>query len=361
VELLLFISNNQINLYKYRFINLFFFVIRDFEIIKRGKMEEKNFRKYFFWVIVAIVALLSYLIIKEFVVPIISAFIISYLLIPIHKVISKKINKNISALLLILIIALLILTSVSLMIVTIISQGGIYFSKENLNKISYSFQTFISKIYPVENLESYLPALLEKVGSILLGIISYLPGLGFTVFLTLFISYFLLADWDLITQELQKLIPFQNKEDIVKRISETSHNIVHGLLLLAILEFVIALIGFGISGVSFFVLFAFLVAIGAFIPLIGPAIVWVPLVIIQLAQGDYFSMIVILITGLIISFVIDSFLGSVIVGKKAKIHPVIHLLGVIGGVSIFGFFGFIIGPLILSLFIDFVKSSMGSE
>ena len=94
-------------------------------------MEERNFKKYFFWALVGILVVISYFIIKDFIVSILSAFILSYLLLPIHRALSRKINKKLSAFLLIILIALLYLGVIGkimmpiVRILSVVLLGGI--------------------------------------------------------------------------------------------------------------------------------------------------------------------------------------------------------------------------------------------
>jgi len=323
--------------------------------------QEKNFKKYFFWAFVLVLAIISYYIIQGFITAIISAFVISYLLLPLHKLFCRKINQKLSAFIIILIIFLIIFSLGYFVISNLYSQGQAYLTAENIDYLSNTIPGYIDNYKIPNQIINYLPKVIEFLGSLLLYILSMIPGLGFTIFLTLFISYFLLADWDKINNTLKKIIPFTNKVKIIKKISDSAYHIIYGTLLIAIIEFFIALIGFKIAGLELYFFLAFLVAIAAFIPLIGASIIWIPACLVLLIQGNYFAAIIILITGIIISVVMDNIVSSIIIGNKAKINPVIRLLGVLGGVGLFGFFGFIIGPLILSIFINFLITSIKKE
>lgn len=91
-------------------------------------------------------------------------------------------------------------------------------------------------------------------------------------------------------------------------------------------------------------------AILSFLPVVGAPLVWVPAAIVQLLQADYIAGIAILAAGLFIS-VIDNFLRPIIQKKVGEIHPLLSLLGIVIGVSLFGLIGIVIGPLLLSYFV----------
>jgi predicted PurR-regulated permease PerM len=179
---------------------------------------------------------------------------------------------------------------------------------ENIEKI-YSFLKEIK--VPSEVLD-YVPVLTEKISSYSLSftysIIKYIPNLILNLIITIFLTFYFLSDWDNLNKEIKNIIPFKNKEKIIKDFSDTAHNIVFGSLLIAIIEFVISLIGFYLIGINYFIILSCLVAITALIPLIGPGFVWVPLAIIKAIQGNYLAAFLVVILGLILGLGVDFFL-----------------------------------------------------
>jgi predicted PurR-regulated permease PerM len=87
---------------------------------------------------------------------------------------------------------------------------------------------------------------------------------------------------------------------------------------------------------------------------LGAAIVWVPitlyLVVVGSAIGDYSKAIMLFFYGVFVISLIDNILKPKIIGERAKIHPLIILFGIIGGIQLFGIPGILIGPVILALF-----------
>ena len=96
-------------------------------------------------------------------------------------------------------------------------------------------------------------------------------------------------------------------------------------------------------------------AILAMFPFLGPALVWVPAGIIQIAYGNLFSGIGILAYGIAVISTIDNIIKPKIISSRSKIHPVIVLIGLIGGIKMFGIVGIIIGPLILSFLLIILR------
>jgi len=90
------------------------------------------------------------------------------------------------------------------------------------------------------------------------------------------------------------------------------------------------------------------------LPLIGPPLIWIPAVIIKFLEGDYFSAGGILFFGIIIS-TSDNFIRPYLQRKIGRVHPLVSLIGFFIGIPLFGLFGIIIGPLLISYVILTIK------
>jgi predicted PurR-regulated permease PerM len=319
--------------------------------------EKRDYKKYFSWALILVLAISAYFIIRDYIVAIVSSFVLAYLLLPLQKRMSKKINPKLSSIILLSLVVIAIVLPLALIANTLFSELSTLVSADS-EPLSQRIQNFISDFPLLENLSPYIPEVLSRLEELaieaLYSTLTYIPNLAITIMLTFFISFFLLFEWDKIKKQTIRLIPFENKEKLIQKIQKTSNQIVYGTLLIAFIEFLFAVIMFSIGGISFSVLLAFIMAVLVFIPLLGPGFVWVPLMIFELAVGNYYAAVIVLITGLVAGLVIEELLRSIIVGRKAQIHPVIMLIGVLGGVQLFGLFGFIIGPVLLSFLYDFI-------
>jgi predicted PurR-regulated permease PerM len=93
----------------------------------------------------------------------------------------------------------------------------------------------------------------------------------------------------------------------------------------------------------------------AFLPVLGTPIIWVPAAVGQILDGETGRGIGLLIYGATIVMNIDNFIRPRLVSGRTKVHPVLILIGVLGGLKIFGFIGMLVGPLVLALFVAFIK------
>lgn len=311
-------------------------------------MEKEELKKYVSIALFIVIVVMTFLIIKPFVLSIITAFILAYLIRPIEKMLSRTMPKKLSAALAVFIIVIIILLPIAAITAGIVSQA--------LQAISsVEFKAFLSQVSNsalFQNLNINAGALTDKgiqflassFGAITITIAEKIVGL-FIIVLSMF---YILVSWDSLAAKAKKYIPFRNKEKVSKEISDITDSLIYGTFFVAIIEFIIAAVGLWLAGIEAFWLLATIVGISAFIPALGPGLVWVPALIYKIFQGEYVSAIILLAMGLIISVYIDTFVRANITGKKAKVHPFIILIGIFGGVALFGLVGFIIGPLILS-------------
>jgi len=319
--------------------------------------ESSRLKSYFFIAVLVVVAFLSYLVVKDFLLALISGFIFAYLLKPIHDFLMKYFGRRVSAFICIVLIALLMFIMLAFFVATLVSQISYFMTPENLNSISSAFDE-IGNSSLVKDSAQFI---VSKVGEIVFSIINssfrYIPGFIFSIFVMLFVTYYLLSDWESFKLTLEKVIPFKDKKKILKDFSDMTYKLVYGTFFIAIIDFVVAFIGFKIAGLELALLFAFLVSLAVFIPLFGTALVWAPVSVVMVLQENYFAATVVLITGLIMVIFVDWLLRNYILAKKSRIHPVVLLFGVLGGVKVFGLFGFVIGPFIVGLLINLIKES----
>jgi len=322
---------------------------------------KENTKKYSFYTALIVLLLISFLILRPFFVALISSFILAYLIKPIYHLFNKKLNKKLSSLICVILVLVLIITPVFLITWSVVNQVQSFSPSSTSTEILKEIFSFGFLENFNVNAEFVQSKSLSFITSLLGSIVFQIPSLLISVFVSLFSLYYILIHWETITFTIKKYLPFKNKEILINDIKITSNHILRGILVIAMLEFIVASIGFLLSGVKLYLLAAFLVFIVAFIPGIGPAAVWIPMSLYYFFSGNTYAFIGVIITGVIITFFIETILYNTMVGKSSKINPAIMLVGVIGGISYFGLFGFIIGPLILVFTGKILKSYLDQE
>jgi predicted PurR-regulated permease PerM len=87
----------------------------------------------------------------------------------------------------------------------------------------------------------------------------------------------------------------------------------------------------------------------AIVPVVGCSIIWVPAGVIMLITGHFWKGMIIFAFGVLVISMVDHFLRPILIGRDVQMHPLMVFLSTLGGLSLFGFSGFIIGPIVASL------------
>ena len=162
---------------------------------------------------------------------------------------------------------------------------------------------------------------------------------------------------DLLTQDtISFVIPMKNinKKETMERINTMVKSNAIGIPLVAILQGVIALIGYLIFNVPNAGLAAIATGFCSIVPIVGTMVVWVPLGIYFMVLGQWGQALGLLAFSAIFISQSDNLLRFMLQKKMADTHPLITIFGVIVGLSLFGFIGIIFGPLLVSLFLLFL-------
>ncbi len=178
--------------------------------------------------------------------------------------------------------------------------------------------------------------------------------LGFFVFL--FSTYYFLKDSKKIKEFSISMFPLSASQRnlVVDRLVGSINGIVRGSFLFALAEGVAAIIGFYISGVPQPLVWGVVAFVASFIPAIGIAIVIVPAIFFLLIFKSGFAAIILTVWFLVINVPMSYLLPPKLIGSEAKLHPLLVLLGVLGGIALFGIPGFFFGPIVMAIFVALV-------
>jgi predicted PurR-regulated permease PerM len=188
------------------------------------------------------------------------------------------------------------------------------------------------------------------------GVISNVTAVILHFFLFLFTVFFFLKDGPSWLKSLSDVIPMEDrqKELIFRRFKDVSISTVFGILFTATIQGLISGIGFWIVGISP-VLWGTTAAFAALIPMVGAALVWVPAGLYLIIDGNLKSGIFLLLWGGFFVSFLDNFYRPLLMRGTTEVSAVWILFSVLGGLSLFGFSGIFIGPLILSMAITMIS------
>lgn len=174
-----------------------------------------------------------------------------------------------------------------------------------------------------------------------------LIGIGLLLFLLLF----LIRDGDRFVRWLRQVTPMPPMviDDLLASTRDITRAVLAGHVLVAIIQGVIAGLGLLAVGIPNAVFWTFVMIVLALIPIIGTFVVWAPASAYLFANGNTVAAVALFVYGTIVVGISDEYLRPVIVDRYAKVSPSVIIIGVIGGISAFGFMGLFVGPIIVGI------------
>ena len=333
----------------------------------KGDTKAASYRKSISLFVAAAVLLLSFLIIRPFIVSLLSAGILAYVFYPVYlffvKVpIFKKRAKEFSAALTCVIIISLVLVPVIIVSNLVINElkGGYGYLRDFIN----APQVFIGKLPPaaakiIKYIPSFKGAIFDAANQLVGLLQNFLvntPNMVVNLIILVFSTYYFLKHGQDLYRYFAELVslPKGKFRQILGRFDDLSRGTIEGQLFVGVIQGALAWLGFLLLGVPNPVLLGFLTIFVSIIPLLGAAIIWFPVAIylfsISLTTGEYWRAIALLLYGALVISTIDNILKPRIVGSRAKVHPLLILIGILGGIQLFGIPGILIGPIILAIF-----------
>jgi len=317
------------------------------------------FKKVSVFAAIGILAILSLLILWPLITAIITGLLLAFVFYPVYKRVVVKVIKepNISALIIIVIFLFVIMIPLWFLFPILIRQiFDVYLSLQKINTLD-----LLTNIFPqlaqiemtqelANSLNTFITGTAGKILSAASSIILNFPSLLLKAAVVLFVFFFGMKDAETLRKYVESLSPFSKtaEKDFSKKFQDITNSVIFGQIIVGIAQGIVTGIGlfvFGIPNALTLTLIATLVGI---LPIIGPWLVWIPVDVYLFVSGRTGAAIGLLVYGVIVITWIDALIRPYIVSRKTKISSAIILIGMIGGLIVFGILGLIIGPLILA-------------
>lgn len=189
------------------------------------------------------------------------------------------------------------------------------------------------------------------------GVMRNLVQAGIEFAVVLLASFYFFRDGERIVAWMQDVVPItpERQRLILRRFDEVLNGAVYGNTVVALLEGVIGGVAFWLVGLPSPVLWGAVMAMTAYLPLIGSGLVWAPAAIYFGFQGLYGRLSVLVVAGIGIT-VIDYLVRNIVVGRASKLHSLIMFFSVIGGIELFGLVGVVAGPFIIAVAVALLEA-----
>jgi len=322
-------------------------------------MASENVRYDLFTIIAIFLLLLAvFLVYFPLASPVVLGLTLAVVLHPISKKLRGKFREPLSAGLVTLAAAIILVLLAVVVMSLLLSGGGMLL--DMIKTIVIWLDTLLpGGVISGSMVSVAINQVIASIGKIVFILISSLPGIIFYLII-FFLSVFLfLLKGPGVYEEIMTSLPARLKESVVK-ISGVSTNTLYAIYIVmvevAILTTIIALPIFYLMGIPAYVQTSLLCGLAQFVPFIGPLIVIGFLVVYQLASGNVTgALMMIVIVYPLVFFIPGTVVRSKLTGKRVAIHPILLMVGIIGGIAIMGIPGLILGPLFITLLISGYK------
>lgn len=181
--------------------------------------------------------------------------------------------------------------------------------------------------------------------------LSFTLGLG----LMLYLSFFLLRDGDTIVGWLRRGVPLTNerRQLLFQKFAEVTRATVKGNLVVAMVQGALGGLIFWLLDIPAPLMWSVIMAFLSLVPAVGASLVWIPVAIYLYATGQAVPATILVAYGAVVIGLADNVLRPILVGRDTRLPDYIVLFSTLGGLSLLGITGFVLGPLIAALFLSF--------
>jgi len=201
----------------------------------------------------------------------------------------------------------------------------------------------------INGTKGLLQTLMSSGGSVVLGAL----GTVVSFLLMLFVLFFVLRDGPGIAGKFVRILPIeeQHRARLWRHLIDVNRAVFMGIGLTALVQGILLGIGFAIAGLPSPLVFGVVGVLFALIPLVGTVILWGPGALYLASQGDYGHAVFLAAWGAVVVGAVDNFLRPLLISGRAEVPTLAVFVGVMGGLSAFGFVGLFLGPIVLGLLV----------
>jgi predicted PurR-regulated permease PerM len=312
----------------------------------------------FLRILLVIFGTITVLLVLPFLQAVLAGGLLAYLVAPVSDRLARRLGPTVGALVTILATVLVFLVPL-LVILAIAVRQAVSIAQEmdipDIVAVENFLGTRLGTPVDLSVLEGPLSSAVETglrglLGSIVV-LLGGIPGFLISTVVFLFAFFYLLRDGDQLVSWTRTVVPLDPPvmDELIRRTDDLVWAAVVGNVIVAGVQAVLTVIGFIVLGFNNIVLLGVATFILSLLPLIGASVVWVPAVIYLLLEGRIPEAVGLFVYGSLVISTSDNFIRPMAMKRGAKLNPGLLVLGIFGGVALFGFIGLFVGPVLLGL------------
>lgn len=311
-----------------------------------------------FLVLAALAGLAAFLIVRNQLGAVVLALALGYLLQPVYQWLLPKVRKPWAATSIVMLLVFVVLLGPFVLLVILFVGDA---------------QRFLATLESREDVRSSLADFLESLGlpdgsvdamaiRILEGGATYLQeaavpiatfAVEFVIALVVFLIllFYVIRDGPKLASYLKEVLPAPNADvgRMLEKVGDRIKAIALGTVLVAIIQAALAGLGWWVLDLPAPVFWAFVMLVVELVPMVGSFVVLLPAAAWSFAQGDIVAGVGLLVLNFIMVGLVDDILRPYLIGKRSGVHPALILVGIVGGIPLFGLSGLVLGPLLMGL------------
>ncbi len=320
-----------------------------------------RFQHLLFYVLVLLTGYLAFLVIRPFLAPLGWAAVFAVMFYGVKETLAERLGPNRAALVTTLLAAVLIVAPAVLLVAVLARevppvidyvQQMTLAAPDRIARIWEGFRLRSPLALPEDptsllrdGVQRALAFLAPQAGAVVADLLATLGSL----FVMLFALFFLLRDGATIGRQISDLLPLPARER-QRLMSDTRDLVIASVgagLMVAAAQGTIGGIAFWLLGISAPVIWGVAMAMGSLVPVVGAALVWAPTALWLLMSGQVGRGTVLVVVGALGISMADNILRPLVLSGRSSASGLVIFIGLLGGVSAFGFIGLVIGPIVL--------------
>jgi predicted PurR-regulated permease PerM len=292
---------------------------------------------------------------------------------PLYRTLVKKMRgrRNLAAITTLLLAMIVVIIPLTMVTVSLVQEVSLVSQKARSGDISFAkyFQQVVQVIPQwalnlldrfglgdVQGLFSQLAqaaskgsqAIATKAVAIGQNTFEFLVSFGVMIYLL----FFLLRDGGDLSKKVRDSLPLAkpHTHHLLSKFATVIRATIKGNIAVAAAQGIIGGVTFSLMGLQGSLLWGVLMAFLSLLPAVGAALIWGPVAIYFLAVGATAKGLGLIFVGVFVIGLVDNILRPLLVGKDTQMPDYVVLMSTIGGISLFGLNGFVIGPVIAALF-----------
>jgi len=336
--------------------------------------EGERISTLLFYGTVVLMGWLAYRIVEPFLVPLAWAVVLAICLQPLRERMRARLGPTRTALLLTLLVLVLMALPVAFAIYALVSEGQLVVAnlRSELESkgggaawLHEAYDWVNAKLPFLPSEEEAIAKVTARLGNVASfmasragGVLAGLLEIVFKLVITMGALFFLLRDSDSFTTGLRRLLPFEADQNarlvtLTERLVSAS---VTAVLLGSCIQGIIGGLTFALLGIPGAAVWGLVMAILAFLPIVGASLVWLPTSVWLLLSGSIGKGLILLAVGAGILGNVENVVRPLLLSGHTKMNMLVLLVSLLGGLAAFGFIGVVLGPLVASVLTALVES-----